>query len=274
MVAGAEGGVALESGYRLEYALQDLGLDSRSATIEGGKQGAYEFGLSYDRVPHTISDTGETIFSGIGSRDLTLPGDWVRAGSTGDMTALGTSLRSVEEGYDRDRYGLFGRFFARPELVGRARLQARRAQRHAAQVRVVRQHCDGTAAPRRRFDRPLQRIGAVPGHELVRAGGLLRLDLRLTGRIVPLREPVHRPRRQRGGLAGARARQQLQRVRAVRGLVRPARQHRRHGLRRDGAGHAGRGLRRLHAEPEHRDRRTAVREPRRRRQRHARRPDR
>jgi MtrB/PioB family decaheme-associated outer membrane protein len=111
VVAGAEGGVALESGYRLEYALRDLGLDSRSAAIEGGKQGSYEFGLSYDRVPHTISDTGATIFSGVGSRDLTLPGDWVRAGSTGDMTALGTSLRSVEEGYDRDRYGLFGRFF-------------------------------------------------------------------------------------------------------------------------------------------------------------------
>lgn len=111
VVAGAEGGVALESGYRLDYSLQDLGLDSRSATIEGGKQGAYEFGVSYDRVPHTISDTGETIFSGVGSRDLTLPDGWVRAGSTAGMTGLGASLRSVDEGYDRDRYGLFGRFF-------------------------------------------------------------------------------------------------------------------------------------------------------------------
>jgi MtrB/PioB family decaheme-associated outer membrane protein len=108
VIAGAEGGVALESGYRLDYSLQDLGLDSRSATIEGGKQGAYEFGLSYDRIPHTISDTGETIWSG--SRDLTLPAGWVRAGSTAGMTALGASLRNVEEGYDRDRYGVFGRF--------------------------------------------------------------------------------------------------------------------------------------------------------------------
>jgi MtrB/PioB family decaheme-associated outer membrane protein len=110
VVAGAEGGVALESGYRLEYALRDLGLDSRSAAIEGGKQGSYEFGLSYDGIPHTISDTGETIFSGIGSRDLALPGDWVRAGSTDGMTQLDATLRNVEEGYDRDRYGLFGRF--------------------------------------------------------------------------------------------------------------------------------------------------------------------
>ena len=109
VVANAEGGVALESGYHLDYELLDLGLDSRAAAIKGGKQGAYEFGLSYDRIPHRISDTGETIFSG--SNDLSLPGGWVRAGSTTGMTALGTSLRSVDVGYDRDRYGANGRFF-------------------------------------------------------------------------------------------------------------------------------------------------------------------
>ena len=109
VVANAEGGVALESGYHLDYELLDLGLDSRAASIEGGKQGAYEFGLSYDRIPHRISDTGETIFSG--SDDLSLPGGWVRAGSTAGMTALGTSLRPVDVGYDRDRYGANGRFF-------------------------------------------------------------------------------------------------------------------------------------------------------------------
>ena len=62
VVAGAEGGVAMESGYRLDYNLTDLGLDSRAVSIEGGKQGSYEFGAFYDRVPHRISDTGETIF--------------------------------------------------------------------------------------------------------------------------------------------------------------------------------------------------------------------
>jgi MtrB/PioB family decaheme-associated outer membrane protein len=108
VVASAAGGVALESGYHLDYELLDLGLDSRAASIEGGKQGSYEFGLSYDRIPHRISDTGETIFSG--RDDLSLPGGWVRAGSTAGMTALGTSLRSVDVGYDRDRYGANGRF--------------------------------------------------------------------------------------------------------------------------------------------------------------------
>jgi MtrB/PioB family decaheme-associated outer membrane protein len=111
VIAAAEGGVALESGYGLEYALQDLGLDSRSAAIGGGKQGAYEFGLSYDRVPRRISDTSETVYGGVGGKDLTLPAGWVRAGSTAGMTDLAASLRQVDVGYDRDRYGLFGRFF-------------------------------------------------------------------------------------------------------------------------------------------------------------------
>ena len=111
VVANAEGGVAKESGYRLDYELLDLGLDSRAAAIRGGKQGSYDFGLTYDRIPHRISDTGETIFSGIGGDDLSLPGGWVRAGSTAGMTALGSSLRSVDVGYDRDRYGANGRYF-------------------------------------------------------------------------------------------------------------------------------------------------------------------
>ncbi len=110
VVAGADGQAALESGYRLDYSLQDLGLDSRSVTIEGGRQGAYEFGLAYDRVPHRIADTGETIFRG--SDQLALPAGWVRAGSTSGMSALAASLRGVDAGYDRDRYGVFGRYFA------------------------------------------------------------------------------------------------------------------------------------------------------------------
>jgi MtrB/PioB family decaheme-associated outer membrane protein len=111
VVADAEGGVTLESGYRLDYELLDLGLDSRAALIEGGKQGQYDFSLFYDRIPHRISDTGETIFSGIGSDDLSLPDGWVTAGSTSGMTALDSSLRGVDVGYDRDRYGASGRYF-------------------------------------------------------------------------------------------------------------------------------------------------------------------
>ncbi len=111
VLAGAEGKASTDSGYTLSYELTDLGLDSREARIDGGKQGQYEFGLFYDRIPHTIFDTTSTVFGGVGSRSLTLPAGWVTAGSTGAMTALDDSLRQVDVGVDRDRYGAYGGFW-------------------------------------------------------------------------------------------------------------------------------------------------------------------
>jgi MtrB/PioB family decaheme-associated outer membrane protein len=111
VVAGAEGKASTESGYTLSYELTDLGLDSREARIEGGKQGRYEFGLFYDRIPHTIYDTTATVFGGVGGTGLTLPAAWVPAGSTGGMTALDDSLYPVDVGVDRDRYGASGAFW-------------------------------------------------------------------------------------------------------------------------------------------------------------------
>jgi MtrB/PioB family decaheme-associated outer membrane protein len=110
-LASASGEARYESGYDLSYELKDLGLDSREVRLEGGKAGAFDFALGYDRVPHSIADTAQTVFSGVGSADLGLPAGWVRAGSTGGMTALGASLHSPDVGYDRDRYGVAGRYF-------------------------------------------------------------------------------------------------------------------------------------------------------------------
>jgi MtrB/PioB family decaheme-associated outer membrane protein len=110
-IVNAEGRSASESGYVLEYQLTDLGLDSREVRVDGGKQGRYEFGLFYDRIPHSIWDTTATPYSGVGSRNLTLPSNWVDGGTTGGMTQLDSSLRNVDVGYDRDRYGADGRFW-------------------------------------------------------------------------------------------------------------------------------------------------------------------
>jgi MtrB/PioB family decaheme-associated outer membrane protein len=105
VLAGAEGRKATESGYVLTYELKDLGLDSREVRLEGGKQGQFDFGLFYDRIPHRIWDTAETPYSGSGSTELTLPAGWVDGGTTGAMTELDDSLRPVDVGFDRDRYG-------------------------------------------------------------------------------------------------------------------------------------------------------------------------
>jgi MtrB/PioB family decaheme-associated outer membrane protein len=117
VVADAEGTYAGESGYGLSYELTDLGLNSRAIDIEGGRQGAYEFGLHYDRVPVTIWDTTETPFNNVGSKDLTLPSTWVYGGSTAGMTSLGQDLHGVDVGYDRDRYGANGKYFWGPNVV-------------------------------------------------------------------------------------------------------------------------------------------------------------
>ena len=110
-IVSAEGRKATESGYVLEYELLDLGLDSREVRIGGGKQGSYEFGLFYDRIPRSLWDTTATPYSGVGSGNLTLPSNWVDGGTTGGMTQLDSSLRNVDIGYDRDRYGASGRFW-------------------------------------------------------------------------------------------------------------------------------------------------------------------
>ena len=61
-------------------------------------------------------------------------------------------------GYDRDRYGANGRNFWLGDNVDvRARLQARRAQRHAADARLVRQRLDQMLRP---IDDSTDRINA------------------------------------------------------------------------------------------------------------------
>ena len=62
-----------ESVYFLNVKGRNLGLDSRYLEIEGGKQGAYEVFLEYDRIPSYKSNTVKSPFYGIGSNNLTLP---------------------------------------------------------------------------------------------------------------------------------------------------------------------------------------------------------
>jgi MtrB/PioB family decaheme-associated outer membrane protein len=117
VVAGAEGKAITDSGYTLSYDLRNLGLDSREARIDGGKQGAYDFSVFYDRVPRRITDTAQTPFAGVGSSDLTLPSGWVTGGSTAGMTQLDDSLRTVDVGFDRDRYGAAAGFWLGKNVV-------------------------------------------------------------------------------------------------------------------------------------------------------------
>jgi len=90
----------------LDLLFYDLGLDSRSLRVEGGRQGSYKLFLEYDEIPHYISDTAATPYRGTGSETLSLPAGWVEAGSTAGMSALSGSLRDVDLHTKRKRAGV------------------------------------------------------------------------------------------------------------------------------------------------------------------------
>ncbi len=84
----------------------NLGLDTRSLGVAGGKQGTYKVIFKYDELPHFISDRAATPFLGSGSDTLTLPGTWVPAVGTVGMTDLANSLQPVDLETKRKRLGL------------------------------------------------------------------------------------------------------------------------------------------------------------------------
>jgi len=85
---------------------RDLGLDTRSINMEGGRQGAYKLYLDYHEIPHYISDSAKTPYRGNGNDSLRLPGGWVPAGSTAGMTQLNADLEGVDLDTKRKRLGL------------------------------------------------------------------------------------------------------------------------------------------------------------------------
>ena len=90
----------------LDLQVRNLGLDSRSINIEGGRQGRYRLFLNYDEIPHYISDRARTPYGGNGSATLQLPSGWLAAGSTAGMTGLAASLQEVELKSQRKRLGV------------------------------------------------------------------------------------------------------------------------------------------------------------------------
>jgi MtrB/PioB family decaheme-associated outer membrane protein len=84
----------------------NLGLDSRSLSVEGGKQGTYKLFLNYKELPHFISDSALTPFAGTGGNLLTLPSGWVTAPTTDTMTSLAGSLHEADLETQRKRLGV------------------------------------------------------------------------------------------------------------------------------------------------------------------------
>ncbi len=90
----------------LDLRVWNLGLETRSIDIEGGRQGRYGVFLDYDEIPHYISDSAMTPYRGNGQDSLQLPQNWVPAGTTAGMTQLDASLQDVDLYTKRKRLGL------------------------------------------------------------------------------------------------------------------------------------------------------------------------
>jgi MtrB/PioB family decaheme-associated outer membrane protein len=84
--------------------VRNLGLDSRSLGIDGGRQGKYGLSFDYSALPHFLSDSAVTPF--LGDANLTLPAGWVGASTTSAMTALPASLHGVDIETQRKRLGV------------------------------------------------------------------------------------------------------------------------------------------------------------------------
>lgn len=85
---------------------RDLGLDTRRLQVEQGRQGRFGLRANYVEMPMYRSDSGSTVFRGVGSNRLTLPGSWVPTQNTAGMSALNASLVPVAIEHERRRFGL------------------------------------------------------------------------------------------------------------------------------------------------------------------------
>ena len=81
-----------KQGKYFDLYARDLGIESRQVEMRSGRQGRFEIRLAYREIPKYRGFRTQTPFRGGGSDQLVLPVDWIRATTTGGMTALDSSL--------------------------------------------------------------------------------------------------------------------------------------------------------------------------------------
>jgi MtrB/PioB family decaheme-associated outer membrane protein len=97
--------------YRMNWTVEDLGLDSRAAELEGSHAGKFDYNVGFRQLPYRQFITTSSIFAEAADA-LFLPQGWVRAPTTDGFTALGSSLVSRNIESDRNIYTIGGRYLA------------------------------------------------------------------------------------------------------------------------------------------------------------------
>lgn len=99
-------------GTNVSYNLEHVGLPYGDGSASFGHEGRYDLKAEYDLQPTRLFETGATPYLGVGTGNITLPANWVAAGSTGGMTALPAALSPVKLEYDRRTAALLGSYIA------------------------------------------------------------------------------------------------------------------------------------------------------------------
>lgn len=95
-----------EKGYQASVEAYQLGMDGGRLDVNAGKQGQYNVNVNYRQIATYNSNSALTPYSGVGSDNLTLPDNWVTAGSSSQMPLLMDNLNALELSLKRERTGL------------------------------------------------------------------------------------------------------------------------------------------------------------------------
>ena len=95
-----------EKGYRANIDAYQLGMDGGRLDVNAGKLGQYNVNVNYRQIATYDTNNALTPYSGIGGNNLSLPSNWITAGSSSQMPLLMDNLNSLELSLKRERMGL------------------------------------------------------------------------------------------------------------------------------------------------------------------------
>ena len=78
----------VRDGTEVAWYAEDLGYDSRVLSISAGRPGKFEVALDYRELPYRLFDSTQTVFASSDAGVLTLPANWVAAGTTTGVRQL------------------------------------------------------------------------------------------------------------------------------------------------------------------------------------------
>jgi MtrB/PioB family decaheme-associated outer membrane protein len=103
-------GLYATADHRLSWRVEDLGLASRAAEMEGARGGTFDYRLAWRQQPRHRHDDTQTIFTRRPGGLLELPGNWTHAGTTSGFADLAANLAPRDIESERRTLEIGGRY--------------------------------------------------------------------------------------------------------------------------------------------------------------------